>query len=99
MNAVVCSCTPRRARSAPEARAGSSPSTDTVPDGGRAQAFEDLDEGGLAGAVRAEQADDLSGSGDREIDAAQRVHRAVGLRERANVDDHGTKVPEVRGVP
>ena len=43
--------------------------------GRRAQAFEDLDEGRLAGAVGPEQADDLSGSGNREIDAAQRVHR------------------------
>ena len=80
MNAVVCSCTPRRARSAPGARAGSRPSTDTDPDDAVRRPFEDLDERGLAGAVGAEQADDLSGGRDREIDAAERVDRAVGLR-------------------
>ena len=69
---------------------GSRPSTDTVPDDARAQAFENLDERGLAGAVRAEQADDLSGGGDREVDAAERVDGSVGLAERVNVNgDHG----------
>jgi hypothetical protein len=73
MKAVDCSCTPRRARSAPDARAGSR----SEPRPNRtwpSAALQDLDEGRLAGAVGAEQADDLSGSGDREIDAAQRVN-------------------------
>ena len=74
MNAVVCSCTPSRARSAPPACAGSSPITDTVPDDRRPQALEDLDQRGLAGAVGSEQADDLAAGQDGQVDAAQRVN-------------------------
>ncbi len=57
-----------------------------MPDEAAAQPFEDLDEGRLAGAVRTEQADNLSAAVDREVDASKGVDGSVGLAERVNVD-------------
>jgi hypothetical protein len=54
--------------------------------GGDAQPFEDFDEGRLAGAIWSEQADNLSATVDREVDASKCVDRAVGLAESTNVD-------------
>ena len=49
-------------------------------------AFEDLDGRGLAGAVRAKQAEDLARA-DGEVDALKGLEVAVGLAEGARFDD------------
>ena len=59
MKAVVCSCTPRRARRA-LAGVGVEAEHGHRPGRGRAQSLEDLDERGLAGPVGAEQSDNLA---------------------------------------
>ena len=51
---------------------GSTPSTETSPPSALAVALEDLDRRRLAGAVGAEEAEDLAG-GDLEVDAAHRL--------------------------
>src|SRR5699024_6251674 len=53
--------------------------------GARAEAFEYLDRGGLAGTIRAEQADDLS-SGDVEVDAIEHVLVTVTHTQVADAD-------------
>ena len=52
---------------------------------GAAVAFEDLDERGLAGAVRAEQREHLAAA-DLEVDAVERLHAVVGLAQAADAD-------------
>jgi hypothetical protein len=86
MNAVVCSCTPRRARSAAGAVAGVEAEHRHGAGRGASQTLENLDERGLAGAVRAEQPDDLARSFDGEVDAAERPDSAVGLAQCAHVN-------------
>src|SRR6185369_6977849 len=53
-----------------------------------AVALEDLDRRRLAGAVRPQQAEDLSRA-ELEVDAFQRFEVAVRLRQAANADDRG----------
>ena len=50
---------------------------------GAAVAFEDLDERGLAGAVRAEHREHLAAA-DGEVEAVERLHAAVGLAHAAH---------------
>ena len=52
---------------------------------GLPEPFEDLDRGGLAGPVRPEEREDLSG-GDLEIDACHSFERAVALAEATDAD-------------
>src|SRR5690606_36871751 len=47
------------------------------------EAGDDVDQGGLAGAVRPEQAEELAAP-DREIDALEGMHRAVALVQARN---------------
>ncbi len=61
------------------------PQTSIVPASGIAQPDQALDGGGLAGAVRAEQAEDLAGA-DLEADAVDGVHGAVALAQILNDD-------------
>ena len=99
MNAVVCSCTPSRARNAPRRGGGIEAEHRHGARGGGAQPFEDLDECGLAGAVRTEQADDLAGAFDGQVEAAKRVHRAVGLLQTPHLNRcHGRHHPARGGT-
>ena len=67
------------------APAGSWPSTRTSPLGAAAVALEDLDGGRLAGAVGAEQAEDLAAL-DLEGEPAHGLDRAVGLAQVGDLD-------------
>ena len=82
-----CRTTPIRARQRAPARAGSSPSTLTSPPSRVAEALEDLDGGGLARAVGAEEARSTSPGADLEVEAAHRLDVPVGLAEVADGDD------------
>ena len=74
-----------RSRNARSRRAGSWPSTSTLAGVGAAVALEDLDERRLAGAVGTEQGEQLAAA-DREVDAVERLHGAVGLAHAADLD-------------
>ena len=64
---------------------------------GHPQAFEDLDRGGLAGAIRAEQAEALAGA-DLEVEAPDGMDVAVVLEQTATkkgrVSGHDGKRPD-----
>ena len=77
--------TPICSRHASPAHAGSMPSTVTEPRVALAVALEDLDRRRLAGAVGAEEAEDLA-RGDLEADPANGLDLAVGLAEIGNGD-------------
>ena len=62
---------PIRSRKARSRRAGSKPRTSTSPASALAVALEDLDQGGLAGAVGPEQGEHLAAA-DGEVDAVER---------------------------
>ena len=66
--------------------ATSTPRTVRLAAVGRSQALEDLDRRRLAGAVRAEQAEDLAGR-DVEVDPVDRPDVAVLLDQTADPDD------------
>ena len=78
-----CRTTPTRSRQAPPALAGSTPRHVTSPSVRVPEAFEDLDGGGLAGAVGAEEGEDLAAV-HLEVDAADRFVGAVALDEPAD---------------
>ena len=80
----------RRARRAGPWKSTGSPSTSSSPASGRDDAGQQPDEGGLAGAVLADQRADLAGA-QRDVAVAQRAHRAVGLRCVAQRDDRGRR--------
>ena len=96
MNAVVCSCTPMRARNAPEARAGSSPSTEADPLVAVRRPSRISTKVVLPAPFGPEQADDLSCRRNREIDAAQCLDCAVGFLQGPNVNNHDPRGARVR---
>ena len=77
-----CSTTPIRSRKARSASPGSKPSTLHLAGVALPVALEDLDRRRLAGAVRAEQPEDLAGR-DLEVDPAHRLDAVVGLAQAA----------------
>ena len=77
---------------------GSWPSTRHLARVARAVALEDLDRRRLAGAVRAEQAEDLALL-DLEVDAAHRLERAVRLPQAADGDRASRSVQLDERVP
>ena len=97
--------TGRRARSSRAARrrraSTSSPTTRALPRVGLEQRGQDPHRGGLAGAVRAEQAEHAARAGG-EVDAAERAHRAVRLLEPLDDDriiSHALEASEGRCAP
>ena len=81
---------PSRARSGRSSPRHRSPRTSTSPASGIAEAFEDLDRRGLAGAVRTEHAETLAGA-DLEIEAGHRGDVAVTLGQAAAAQALGSE--------
>ena len=64
---------------------------------GRRQAEQHVDRGGLAGAVGAEEGDDLAGR-DGQVDAVDGTHAAEGLVQAPQVDRQRAASPAGAGV-
>ena len=94
VSCVSCSWMPSRRRSARSSpRPHCWPSTSTSPPSCGDEPLEDLDRGGLAGAVRAEQAEALAGA-HLEVEAVDGDHVAVALHQAGAAE----RDPRHRGV-
>ena len=85
---VDCRQTPTRSFNSRGLDFRIAPQHGDAPAGARPQAFEDLDGGGLAGAVGSEQSEDFARA-DFEIDAFDGLERAVVFLESCNFDGVG----------